>query len=74
MTRENLSVGQLVVVGDAQNFSKRGVYRLGRVHRIHPQKRKGREIVRKATTAVLKNSGSGEIEYILRYISKIAPL
>ena len=42
VTRENLSVGQLVVVGDAHDFSKRGVYRLGRVNRIHPQKHKGR--------------------------------
>ena len=74
VTRENLSVGKLVVVEDAQDFSKRGVYRLGRVHRIHPQKRKGREIVRRATIAVLKNSGSGDFEYIFGDTSKIAPL
>ena len=73
MTRENLSVGPLVVVGDAHDFSKRGVYRLGRVHRVHPQKRKEHEIVRRVTIAVLKKPGSGEIEYILRDISTIAP-
>ena len=44
------------------------------IHRIRPQKRKRREIVRRGTIAVLRNSGSGEIKYILRDISKIAPL
>ena len=37
VTQENLFVGQLVLVGDADDISKRGAYRLGRVHRIHPQ-------------------------------------
>ena len=67
-------VGQLVLVGDADDISKRGEYRLGRVHRVHPQMYKGREIVRRDTIAVLKNSGSGDIEYVLRDISKIAPI
>ena len=74
VTQENLFVGQLVLVGDADDISKRGAYRLGRVHRVHPQMYKGREIVRRATIAVLKNSGSGDIEYVLRDISKIAPI
>ena len=74
MTQENLFVGQLVLVGDADNISKRGAYRLGRVHRVYLQMYKGREIVRRATIAVLKNSGSGVIEYVLRDISKVAPI
>ena len=68
------AVGRGLVVGDAHDFLKRGAYSLGRIHRIHPQKRKEREIVRRATVAVLKNSSSSEIEYILRDISKFAPL
>ena len=66
---DNLEVGQLVVVGDAEDQTKRGEYRLGRIFCIHPETRKGREIVRHATVAVLaKNSdtGSCEIKYILR--------
>ena len=75
--RENLSVGQLVLVGDAEDLSKRGAYRLGRVHCVHPQIRKGREIVRRATIAVLSkipDSEKTEIKYILRDLSKIAPV
>ena len=41
---------------------------------VHPQQRKGKDIVRRATIAVLKDSGTGEIEYILRDLSKIAPV
>ena len=73
--RENLVVGQLVLVGDAEDLSKRGAYRLGRIHRLLPQLRAGKEIVRRATVAVpKKNAAVGEIEYILRDISKIAPV
>ena len=74
VTRENLAPGQLVSVGDASDFSKRGAYTLGRIHAVHPQIRKGKEVVRRATVAVLKHSGSGEVEYILRDLSKIAPV
>ena len=75
--RENLSVGQLVLVGDAEDLSKRGAYRLGRVHCVHPQVRKGREIVRRATIGVLSkdpDSGKTEIKYVMRDLSKIAPV
>jgi len=65
--------GQLVLVGDATDISNGGIYRLGRIHCVHPPMRNGKEIVRRATVALLKNSGSAEIEYILRDISKIAP-
>ena len=72
--KENIAPGQLVLVGDAPDISNRGTYRIGRIHKVHPQLRNGKEIVRRATVAVLKHSGSGEIEYILRDLSKIAPL
>ena len=75
--RENLYPGQLVLVGDTEDIAKRGAYRIGRIHRVHPQIRKGREIVRRATVAVLAKTsagGSGRIEYVLRDISKIAPV
>ena len=74
---QNLTVGQLVLVGDADDLSYRGAYRLGRVHCLHPQIRTGKQIVRRATIAVLcRNSaaGSGKLEYVLRDISKIAPV
>ena len=66
--RKSLS-GQLVLVGDAEDIAKRGLYRLGRIHCLHPQIRKGKEIVRRATVAVLANhSGSeaGKIQYAVK--------
>ena len=74
---DNLKWDKLVLVGDAEDLTKRGAYHLGRIHCIHPETRKGREIVRRATVAVLaKNpdTGSCEIKYILRDLSKIAPV
>ena len=70
---QNLAEGQLVLVGNAEDINKRWAYRLGRVHCVHPQLRRGKEIVRLATIAVLKNSGSKEIDYVLRDVSKNAP-
>ena len=49
---QNLAEGQLVLVGNAEDTNKRGTYRLGRVHCVHPQLRRGKEIVRRATIAV----------------------
>ena len=73
---DNFEVGQLVLVGDAEDLTKWGAYRLGRIHCIHPETRKGREIVRRSTVAVLArnpDTGSCEIKYILRDLLKIAP-
>ena len=73
----NVVPGQLVLVGDAKDIASKGAYRLGRIHSLHPQLRKGKEIVRRATVAVLKNSstaGNCEIEYVLRDLAKIAPV
>ena len=51
--KENLYPGQLVLVGDSEDITKRGAFRLGRIHLVHPQIRNGRELVRRATVAVL---------------------
>ena len=48
---------------------------MGRIHSLHTQLRKGKEIVRRATMTVLKNcctSGNCEVEYVLRDLAKIA--
>ena len=71
---QNLAEGQLVLLGNAEDTNKRGTYWLGRAHCVHPQLRRGKEIIRRATIAVLKNSSSKEIEYIPRDVSKITPL
>ena len=71
---QKLAEGQLVLVGNAKDTNKRGTYRLERVHCAYPQLRRGKEIVRRTTIAVPKTYGSKEIEYILRDVSKIAPL
>ena len=49
ISRENLSPGQLVLVGDADDFSKRGSFRLSRIHCIYPEFWHGKEYVRRAT-------------------------
>ena len=77
--QENLTPGQLVLIGDAEDLSYKGAYRLGRIHCLHPQIRRGKEIVRRATVAVLvrnstENNSSPKIEYVLRDLSKIAPV
>ena len=70
VTRNNIYTGQLVLVGDAEHILRRGAYRLGRVHRVHPQSRNGKELVGRATVVVLKYCGDGtnKIEYIIRDI------
>ena len=70
----NLEPGQLVLVEDAEDLASKGAYGLGRIYSLHPQLRKGKEIVPRATVAVLKNSstaGNCEIEYVLRDLAKI---
>ena len=76
--KTNLVPGQLVLVGDSEDLRHKGAYRLGRIHCLHPQIRKGSEIVRRVTVAVIGKgtaaADSCSIEYILRDISKIAPV
>ena len=77
--KTKLVPGQLVLVGDSdEDLRHKAAYRLGRIHCLHPQVRKGSEIVRRATVAVIgKGTAAADscpIEYILRDISKIAPV
>ena len=74
----NFVLGQLELVGDAEDLTHKGAYHLGRVHSLHPQIRRGKEIVRRATIAVVAKKSTAadpdKIEYILRDLSKIAPV
>ena len=74
---ENLKPGQLVVMGSLEDISKRGRYKLGRIEEVIPQIRNGKPIVRRAKVAVTKvNETTGEviIEYVLRDVSRLAPV
>ena len=73
---KNLEPGQLVVMGSLEDISKRGQYRLGRVHEVLPQIRNGKPIVRRAKIAVanLNDSGEVKIDYVMRDISRLAPV
>ena len=74
---ENLAVGQMVLVGDAEDLCHRETYHLGRMHCLHPQTRKGKQIVCRAMVAALGKvsvAGSTQIDYVLRDLSKIAPI
>ena len=75
INQENLKPGQLVLAGDAEDLSYRGAYRLGRIERLHPQIRNGKELVRRTTVAVLgKGSSGSDVEYVLRDLFQIAPV
>ena len=66
--KENLTLRQLVIVGDARDLSYCGAYRLGRIHCLHPQIRNSKEIVRRATVAILSKisaAGFQHLDYIL---------
>ena len=71
--QNNLVPGQLVLVGDYEDLFGWGAYRLGRVHLLYPQIQQGHEVVRRATIAVLSKT-SGDLEYRLRDLAKIAPV
>ena len=73
---KNLEPGQLVVMGSLEDISKRGQYRLGRVHEVLPQIRNGKPIVRRAKIALanLNDSGEVKIDYVMRDISRLAPV
>ena len=59
--RNNLLPGQLVFVGGAYDIAGRGSYRLGRIHHLHPQTRRGKEIVRRVTIAVMGKMSLGKL-------------
>ena len=70
-------MGQLVLVGNAEDLCYRGAYRLGRMHCLPPQTCKGKQMVRRATIAVLRKAsvaGSTQIDYVLRDLSEIPPI
>ena len=71
-----LEPGQLVVMGSLEDISKRGQCRLGRVHEVLPQIRNGKPIIRRAKIAEanLNDSGKVKIEYVIRDISRLAPV
>ena len=74
---ENLKIGQLVMVGDAEDIGRRGHYRLGRVVEVLPQIYRGRPIVRRGKVAVTVHDpgkNSYKLDHIYRDISKIAPV
>ena len=56
---KNLEPGQLVVMGSLEDISKRGQYRLWRVHEVLPQIINGKPIVRRAKIAVANLNDSG---------------
>ena len=76
--RPNLVPSQLVLVGDAEDLAHKGAYRLGRFHSLHPQIRRGKEIVRRATAAVLAQKSTAadpdKIEYIYGICQKSLPV
>ena len=65
--QHNLQPGQILLVEDSEDLSYGEAYRLGRVEKLHSQIRKVKEIVRRATVAVLsKKLGKDDpdIEYV----------
>ena len=74
---KKLNCGTISSCGRCGRRNLQGAYRLGRIHSLHPHIRRGKEIIRRATVAVLaKNTvgDPGRIEYVLRDLSKIAPV
>ena len=65
---KNLAVGQLILIGDVGALCHREAYRLSRIRRFHPQTSKGKQIVRRATVAVMgkaSETGSTQIDHVL---------
>ena len=67
-----------MLVGDAVDLTHKGAYRLGCIHCLLPQKSKEKDIVRRATVAVIARGASAadssKVENIVRDLSKIAPV
>ena len=56
--KRNIVSGQLVLVGDSVDLLSKGAYWLERAHRLHPQLRGEKAIVRPGTVAVLKRNAA----------------
>ena len=67
-----------MLVGDAEDFTRWVAYRLGCIQCLHPKKSKGKNIVRRATMAVIARGASAadspKVEYIVWDLPKIAPV
>ena len=75
--KKNLVPCQLVLVMDSADLLSKRAYRLEQVHHLHPELCGDKEIVHQATVPALQRNaaaGNCEIEYVLRNISKLAPV
>ena len=73
----NLHVGELVLVGDAEDVAVRGKYRMGRIAEAFLEIHQGKPLVRRANIAVTEYDSRNDIykvEHIYRSISRIAPV
>ena len=73
----NIQIGDLVLVGDADDIAVRGKYRVGRIAEVFPQLHHGTPIVRRAKVAVSEYDRANnmyQIVHIYRDISRIAPV
>ena len=73
----NLQVGELVLVGDAEDVAVRGKYRVGRIPEVFLQMHQGKPLVRKAKIAVTEYDSKNDlykVGHIYRDISRIAPV
>ena len=74
---KKLQVGELVLVGDAENISDRGKYRVDKTLEIFPQMHRGKPIVRRVKVVVTVynlKSGTYKVDHIFRDISRNAPV
>ena len=66
-----------MVMGSFEDISERGKYKLGRIKEMISQIRNGKPIVRRAKVAVTEvNEITGKVktEYVLRDVSRLAPV
>ena len=66
-----------MVLSSPEDIAKRRMYQLRRIHKLTPQMRNGKTLVRRAKVAILKedeNTGENKIIYVLGNLSCIAPI
>ena len=74
---KNLQVGELVLVGDAEDVAVRGKHRVGRIAEVFSQMHHGKPLVRRAKIVVTEYDSKNDlykVEHIYRDISRIAPV
>ena len=65
------------MVGSGEDITRRGNYKVGRVHEVYPQVRNGKSIVRRVKVAVAtlnQSTGKVDISYLLRDLCAVAPI